>query len=30
MHDFKINIQIQTRYQNKELESLLRQIALTT
>ena len=30
MNDFKINIQIQTQYQNKKLQNLLRQIALTT
>ena len=30
MNDFKINIQIQTQYQNKELQKLLQQIALTT
>ena len=30
MNTFKINIQIQTQYQNKELQNLLRQIALTT
>ena len=30
MNTFKINIQIQTQYQNKELQKLLQQIALTT